>query len=151
TRIGARLIAEEGAKTGTEYTSFWAFFIKHPAAFLCVWGSYTLMTFVAFAITPWAITMFVRKFGISPADAGLAIVGPIEVACGIGGCLVGGILGDQWTRSKVFGAKLRLLLVYWFASLPAVLCFTLGPTPFIAGAGYAFYFFFNSVAYAAAF
>lgn len=136
------------AKSGSG-NSLLRYFLRHPGAFFCVWGSYTLLSFGSFAASAWSSTLVVRRFGTSMGDAGLT-VGLASMVGGILGCLLGGWLGDRWTRLASYGGKFRATLVWWVGSVPAILGFALLPNRTAAAISYAFYFFFNAIGYVSA-
>lgn len=134
---------------GPPSTTLMRHFLSRPSTFVCVWGSYTLLSIIGFGFGAWATTMLVRKFDIAISEAGFAI-GLAAMIGGITGALLGGVLGDRWTLKGVGGGKFRLTLVWWLGSIPAVLMFTLGPSQLVAALGYFLLFLFNGVGYVSA-
>ncbi|MDF7776400.1 MFS transporter [Sphingomonas sp. AOB5] len=125
------------------------YFRTHLGALFCIWGAYTLLSVVSFGMGAWSATMLVRKFGLAMGDAGFAI-GLSSLIGGIAGCLIGGWLGDRWTRTQAFGGKFRLTLVWWLGSLPALIGFVLIDNVAIASVFYGAYFMMNAIGYVSA-
>lgn len=93
---------------------------RHRSAYLAIYASYVLMTFVGLSTTAWGPTFLVRSFHLTPAQSGL-ILGPIGFTAIIG-ALASGWLSDRFAKSKHSGGRFRTPLVGW----PILLLATIG-------------------------
>jgi MFS family permease len=139
----ATAAAAAGARTLVSYIK------EHPRAFFCVWSVYSLLACISYSVTPWAVTLLVRKFDTALPTAGLAI-GAASLVGGLIGANISGFLGDRWTVRGAAGGKFRLTLVFWLCILPAVMAFALSGTFNMAVAGYFLFVLVNTVGYVSA-
>ena len=121
----------------------------HPTAFISVYSLFALVSFVAFSVLPWAATVFIRRFGATPVDAGLWL-GPPSMAGGGLGCIVAGALGDHWTARESRGGKLRCALTWWLTAAPIILLLLFSRSRTAFAIGYGLFGVFGYIGYAAA-
>ncbi len=141
-----RRVAEAGP---IQEASLFRYVWRHRGPFIWVFGCYTLFSYVSFAVLPWAPLMMVRKFGLSPASAGL-MIGLVTLVGGFVGALSAGAIGDHWAARGARGGRFRLTLPWWIGATVAIPCFAFAPTSESAAAGYMFFIFFNSIGYVSA-
>lgn len=99
---------------------------QHRATVTLIIVIAALVAFVYYSCIYWMPTFFFRKFGIPAASAGV-MLGLSVAPAGIIGCLLGGYLGDRWTREGKVGDKLRVMFIWWAGALPAILLLPFAP------------------------
>ena len=130
--------------------SFVTYVKGHPKAFICVWGAYTMTTYVAYCLISWVPQMLERKFGLGPGVPGTMIGIPSSIM-GLIACLLTGYLGDRMTLSGKRGGRFRVTTVWAFGMIPALLLTTFGTSPAMAVVGYVLGTFFNSITFGSAY
>ena len=129
------------------------FLRAHATTFAAIYFSAACNSTAGIGLLNWAPTLLARRFGTTPATAGL-MIGIALIVGGVAGALVTGPLSDGWLRSGSVGGRIRgNPLVFAVAALGALLL-ALGPTPIACAAGFAFVAYglnaVNAVSYAAA-
>jgi MFS family permease len=125
-----------------------AYIRAHPAVFIHIYGTFTLVSFTAFALSPWTATVFIRQFGFSAGKAG-EWIGVCTTICGMTGCLAGGFMGDRWTARGARGGKLRCAVVWWLAAFPSIVVLLLSRSPVLSILAVGVFLFFDFFCYAA--
>jgi MFS family permease len=106
-RIDSAAIAAEGGQP----QSLIRYLRMHRVPFFWVWTGYSFMSFAAFSVLPWIPAFLSRTYALTPAAAG-AMTGSLQMAGGIIGALVAGVLGDRWTWDGRRGGKFRLIFIF---------------------------------------
>jgi MFS family permease len=89
---------------------------------------YAVLAIVTFAFTSWLPSAFIRNWGWSPRDIGLAY-GAIMLVFGTGGMLSSGMLADRMAANGRHDAHLLLSLLGTVAAIPCALAAALVGTP----------------------
>jgi MFS family permease len=143
-------LGEPQAANQTSAESFLRYVKRRPMAFVCVWGAYTMTTYVAYCFISWAPTLMARNFGTTPGQFG-NMVGLPSALIGLAACLLTGYLGDRMTMSRQRGGRFRITIIWAFGMIPVLLLLTLSHNFAFAAVGYVFGTFFNSLTFGSAY
>ncbi|MDE8654505.1 MFS transporter [Novosphingobium album (ex Liu et al. 2023)] len=105
-------------------------------AYFFHFSSFTMVATVIWALSAWALSLFVREHGLSAAQAGL-VLGTVAVVTGPTGNLLGGWLLDRLTLMGVRGGPPLLVGAVLWLGIPPALLFCLAGDVRLAIAGYA--------------
>jgi len=106
----------------------------HLRAILAVYVGFTLLGMVVIAYLTWIPALFIRTFGWTAGEIGLAF-GVIVTVFGSGGILFGGWLSDRLTRAGRTDAVVRAGLYGGLAAAPLAALAPLLPGPHLLLAG----------------
>jgi MFS family permease len=84
----------------------------------------------------WLPTFFIRTYGWSTAEVGLAL-GSIMLICSPAGLVTGGIIAEKLVNRGYDDANMRVALISTIISVPLSVLFPLMPGPYLALAVYA--------------
>lgn len=105
-------------------------------AYFHLYGAFTAMATMVWALSAWALTLLVREHGLSAAQAG-ALMGTAGLVAGPIGIFLGGGLLDALDARRIKGAAIVMVgLASVIAIVPAVM-FCEGTSLVVAVAGYA--------------
>ncbi|MDE8654527.1 MFS transporter [Novosphingobium sp. H3SJ31-1] len=105
-------------------------------AYVHLYGAFTAMATMVWALSAWALTLFVREHGLNAAQAG-GLMGTLSLVVGPIGILTGGGLLDWLEARRVEGAAIVLVgLASAIAVVPTVMFCAAGSLA-LAAAGYA--------------
>lgn len=119
-------------------------FLEHMRRAPLVYGSVhfasAMTAFTGYAVAGWSPTYFVRSFGLSPSEAGV-MIGPVAALGGMAGCVLSGVASDRLVTANALGGRFLIPLVWWPIALCGLLAILSAPTPGLALAGVAVFFF----------
>lgn len=133
--------------TGSE--GGFAHFAERRAFYAPAIVGYAVLAIVTFAFTAWLPTSFIRLWGWSPKEIGIAY-GSIMLVFGSGGMILAGFLADRLVADGRRDAHLWLSIIGTVAAVPSALAAGLVPTPQAALALVALTSFFISMSIALA-
>lgn len=84
-----------------------------------------------YGVSAWTPALFIRRFGWSAADVGLAY-GIITLVCGMGGVLTGGWVANRLRAAGHRDANWKVMATGVFILVPTAILAPLAPTPAIA-------------------
>ncbi|MGC4029985.1 MAG: MFS transporter [Steroidobacteraceae bacterium] len=90
-----------------------------------------VIAMITYGITAWLPATFIRQWGWTPGQVGLAY-GVIILTCGIGGMVFSGFLADYYTSRGRAHAALSISLLATAVLIPAGLLFAAAPSPTVA-------------------
>lgn len=96
--------------------NLWVHLRQAPGVHTAVHLVSALTVFTGVTLTSWIPSYFVRKFGMSPADAGV-MLGPVNALGGVVGCIASGFVGDRFVAHGVRGGRFRAGLYWWPVAL----------------------------------
>lgn len=96
--------------------TLWRHLWQAPGVHFAVHLVSALTVFSGVTLASWIPSYFVRKFGISPADAGV-MLGPVNAMGGVVGCIASGFAGDRFVKRGASGGRFRAGLYWWPAAL----------------------------------
>ena len=99
--------------------------------YLPMYGGMGLRAMAGLGSSVWLPTFFIRTYGWSTAEVGLAI-GTVMLTCAPAGLFAGGVIAE-WLAKKGFDdANMRVAFIATVISVPASILFPLMPTPELA-------------------
>jgi MFS family permease len=104
--------------------------------YLPMYGGMSLRALTGLGSTVWLPTFFIRTYGWSTAEVGLAL-GVIMLTCSPAGLLTGGIAAEWLLKKGYDDANMRVALVSTVISVPISVLYPLMPTPYLALTVYA--------------
>ena len=96
--------------------NIWLHLRQAPGVHVAVHLVSALTVFPGVTLTSWVPSYFIRKFGMSPADAGV-MLGPVNALCGVIGCIASGFIGDRFVARGAAGRRFRAGLYWWPVAL----------------------------------
>jgi len=144
-REAPRHTASSFGVTGNGGKGIMGYFHENFRTFAFVYGNYIFVTLCAYAYLTWLPTLFIRRYHMLPASAGLT-VGLVTLTGGVLGSFVGGVLGDRWTKHDARGGRFRLNLIMWGA-MPFIALSLLIENIFVSFAAAGLFFFVDYIAY----
>ncbi|UZW56847.1 MFS transporter [Sphingobium sp. JS3065] len=118
-------------------------FYRNKAAYLSIFLPFALFNAIVQMLGAWSVSFYVRKFGITAAEAG-ALVGTTVLIAGPAGHLFGGWLNDRLTRNSP-GIQPFILLVILGLSPIFILAFTMSPSVPAAAAAFMLFYLAGAV------
>lgn len=106
-------------------------FVERRAFYAPAILGYAVLAIVTFAFTAWLPTSFIRLWGWSPKDIGIAY-GSIMLVFGSGGMILAGVVADRLAARGRRDAHLWLSIVGTAAAIPFALAAGLVTTPYAA-------------------
>lgn len=103
---------------------FFAYIRQTRVAFGCVLAAQVLVHFVGNCIVPWLPTVFIRGYGMAPAQVGV-ILGICLFTGSVIGFFLSGWLSDRWVAKGRPDARLLPLFVGYLIFIPAVIIWPL--------------------------
>ena len=110
-----------------------AYMRKNRATFLCHNVGFALLAFSSFGSSAWIPTFFIRKYGWTSSQAGVAF-GTILCIFGTLGIITGGRVADWLAQRGFQDANMRVGLIVALAWLPSGMLFPLMPNGSFAAA-----------------
>jgi MFS family permease len=104
-----------------------AYVFDNRATFLCLNLGVGLVALYGYGATSWVPSLFIRRYGWTPAQTGL-VYGLIVAASGTLGIVTGGKLADRLRERGHSDADLRVALASSAVGIPFVILFPLAPT-----------------------
>ena len=104
--------------------------------YLPMYGGMALRALTGLGSSVWLPTFFIRTYGWSTADVGLAL-GSIMLICSPAGLVTGGIIAEKLVNRGYDDANMRVTLISTVISIPLSVLFPLMPGPYLALAVYA--------------
>lgn len=93
-----------------ESSGFLQYLSVHGSTVFPVVGAYTLIVICGYANASWTPIVFMRTFGLSPAEVGV-YAGAAVIVGGVAAALCGGILSDTFFKRHPTDGRLRILLL----------------------------------------
>jgi MFS family permease len=121
-----RVTAESGARATATMGEVWAYLRDNRGTFLCLNLGVAMVTLNTYGTSSWAPSMFIRRYGWTPAETGL-VFGIIVGVAGTLGIVSGGRLADWLSERGYSDATLRLAGLAALAWLPFGLAYPLMP------------------------
>lgn len=130
---------------GGQLAEFWAFMRAHRRTFATLFASFTVLVLIAYGNFAWMIVFFVRTFGWSAGEAGLAY-GMVVLVFGTSGAFFGGWLANVLARRGYTDAPYRATMLCTLPLAPfAALTFLVAPDGWWALGLFAPWQFFGAV------
>lgn len=104
--------------------------------YLPMYGGMALRALTGLGSSVWLPTFFIRTYGWSTAEVGLAL-GSIMLICSPAGLVTGGIIAEKLVNRGYDDANMRVALISTIISVPLSVLFPLMPGPYLALAVYA--------------
>ena len=104
--------------------------------YLPMYGGMALRALTGLGSSVWLPTFFIRSYGWTTAQVGLAL-GTIMLICSPLGLVTGGILAERLAKKGYADANMRVALISTVISVPFSVLFPLMPTPYLALGVYA--------------
>ena len=104
--------------------------------YLPMYGGMALRALTGLGSSVWLPTFFIRTYGWSTAEVGLAL-GSIMLICSPAGLVTGGIIAEKLVNRGYDDANMRVTLISTIISVPLSVLFPLMPGPYLALAVYA--------------
>ncbi len=130
TRRGARMMKTAGAKARVAQVPMRdviAYMRENWATFLCHNLGFALLAFSSYGASAWIPTFFIRKYGWTGSQVGVAY-GTIVCIFGTLGIVTGGRLADWLAQRGFHDANMRVGLIGSIAWLPAGVLYPLMPS-----------------------
>ena len=104
--------------------------------YLPMYGGMSLRALTGLGASVWLPTFFIRTYGWSTAEVGLAL-GAIMLTCSPAGLFTGGVVAEWLAKKGYDDANMRVALISTVISVPVTVLYPLMPTPYLALTVYA--------------
>jgi len=127
-------VRQQTSKAKVEMSEIRAYFSANRFSLLSLFFGIAFMAFSSYATTSWTPTLFVRKYGLAEAQAGLLLGGIITIFS-TAGVYFGGRYADKLTKDNYPDAKMRvgyqgmLIGTFLAVTILAMMVFTSAPLP----------------------
>jgi MFS family permease len=91
----------------------------HAGLVASLLAAFALVYIAGVGYTSWAPTAYIRTFNLSAPEAGF-VVGAMYMVFSVIGCLVGGSLGDRWSKTDAVAGRLAVAVYAAFIASIAV-------------------------------
>ena len=118
---------QAGSVAAAPLTSIKVYLKANLRTYLCHNLGFSLLTLAAFAFVAWAPTCLMRKFGLSPVQAAVALGGCMTVFATLGS-IAGGWLADRYAERHVAGSRMRVGLIAAVGIIPCMVIFPFMPS-----------------------
>ncbi len=115
-------------RSNSQFRLIWSNLRAHPAAYLGLFGAFTLLVMQGQGSSAWIPAFLARKFGWSSTEIGTAC-GAAVLICGTTGALLGGIVAGHLRRRGVADANLRTALAGLLCVVPFAVSYPLVSSP----------------------
>jgi MFS family permease len=108
--------------------TIWAYARRHMMMLVCLILSAGMVSLISYAVVAWMTAFYVRHFDYTVADVG-PIIGIINIAAGLPGGLLGGVLSDRFARNAGKGGRYNVLCLGTIVAIPILLVWPLAGSP----------------------
>jgi MFS family permease len=123
-----RAPVEPASGTAEGFSDHWR---RNRGFLFCHLGAAAILGLVAHGVVSWAPSFFIRGFGWTPADVGIAY-GTMLIVAGGSGTLFAAVLARRWQDAGHRGSTARVALFATVGSVPFAIAFPLSGSPIVA-------------------